>query len=212
MPSSYLRCLRHHGSLLAWSFEQLSCGLCHRKLANQICIQRHDRAVFLGELQGFFFRYPVEHCQQNPHKTGVRNHGNGTFCCCFEQESTLCTHPALKLLQWFPTRSGGIGVSFCPDLCQDGIARFDFAPGKAFPLAELDFAQAGTNLKSYFKVRGNRLRRLSGTAKIASIDSSNRILRQPIQDSGELLVTALIELRIRMATEPACHISFRMTN
>jgi hypothetical protein len=76
----------------------------------------------------------------------------------------------------------------------------------------VDFAQAGANLKSDSKVRGNRLRRFSGTAKIAGVDSSNRTFRQSIHDSGELLVTALIELRIRMATEPACHISFRMTN
>jgi hypothetical protein len=100
------------------------------------------------------------------------------------------------LLQRFPTWSGDIWVSLRPTLCQGGIARFDFAPGKSFPLAEVDFAKAGTNLDSYSEVRGNRLRRLSGTAKIARIDSSNRISRQPIHDSGKLLVAALIELRI----------------
>jgi hypothetical protein len=79
-------------------------------------------------------------------------------------------------------------------------------------LAEVDFAEAGTNLKSDSIVRGNRLRRFSGTAKIAGVDSSNPTFRQSIQNSGELLPALQVELRIRMATESACHISFRMTN
>src|SRR3981189_2988417 len=99
--------------------------------------------MFLCTLPGFFFWYPIELCQQNAHKTGVCNHCDGEFCCCREQESTFCAHPALKLLQRFPAWSGDIWVSLRPTLCQGGIARFDFAPGKSFPLAEVDFAQAG---------------------------------------------------------------------
>jgi len=92
-------------------------------------------------------------------------------------------------------------MSLDPTLCQSGIARFDFAPGKSFPIAEVDFTQAGTNLKSDSIARGYHLRRLPGAAKIAGIDSLNRIFCQPIDDSGELPTAAIIELWIGMSTE-----------
>src|SRR5882762_11995334 len=128
------------GSFLAQRIDYLPCRLFRCKLTNHVHIQPHDRPVFLGELPGFFFPCPVEVCQQNAHKTGVCNHGDGTFRCCCEQEGTFCAHTLLKLLKRFPAGSRRIRVLLCPTLCQGRLARFDLAPGKTLPLAKLDFA------------------------------------------------------------------------
>jgi hypothetical protein len=59
---------------------------------------------------------------------------------------------------------------------------------------------------------GNGLGSLAGTSKITGKDSADCVLRQPIHQARELLTAPLIEFRIRVATEPACHIGFRMAN
>jgi hypothetical protein len=59
---------------------------------------------------------------------------------------------------------------------------------------------------------GNRLSSLSGTSKVARIDSADWVLRQPTHQPRELLTASLIEFRIRMATEPASHVGFGVAN
>jgi hypothetical protein len=76
----------------------------------------------------------------------------------------------------------------------------------------VDFAQPRTNVQFYSEMFGNRLSSLSGTPKVARIDSADWVLRQPIHQLRELLTASLIEFRIRMATEPASHAGFGMAN
>jgi hypothetical protein len=87
----------------------------------------------------------------------------------------------------------------------------NFAPGKTFPQAKVDFAQPRTNVESRSEVFDKGLGSLSGTTQVARIDSANCVLRQHGHQPIEPLTALLIELRIRMAAEPARHIGFGVT-
>ena len=88
----------------------------------------------------------------------------------------------------------------------------NFAPGKTFPQAKVDFAQPRTNVESRSEVFDKGLGSLSGTTQVARVDSADCVSRQHIHQPRELLTALLIEFRIRMATEPSCHVGFGVAN
>jgi len=60
--------------------------------------------------------------------------------------------------------------------CPDRVLRFNLAPRKTFPQAEVDFPQPAANMKSRYSVFGNRLGSLFRTSKIAGVDSADGML------------------------------------
>src|ERR1700683_1569822 len=105
-----------------------------------------------------------------------------------------------------------MGIFLRPSLCQSRVARFNFIPGKPFPLAKVNFAQPCANMKFDSEMASNSLGSLLSAQKVACIDSADCMFRQHPHESRELLASALIESRIRVAAEAAGHGGCRLTD